>query len=76
MPRLAVTPLVSPQFVAERWYGAARPLGRYVDPLNFVPAGRFLLLVIYVVAASILTWRVVGRFDDWLDRPRIAASSL
>jgi ABC-type transport system involved in multi-copper enzyme maturation permease subunit len=74
MPRLAVAPLVSPDFVAEPWWGAARPLAFYVDPLAFVPIGRLVLVVFYVVAAAVLTWRVVVQFDRWLDRPRLSAS--
>ena len=75
MPRLAVAPLVSPQFVPEQWWGAARPLGQYVDPLAFVPIGRLLLVVFYTVAAAILTWRTVTRFDRWLDRPKLSAKN-
>jgi ABC-type transport system involved in multi-copper enzyme maturation permease subunit len=74
MPRLAVAPLVSPDFVAEPWWGAARPLAFYVDPLAFVPIGRLVLVVFYAGAAAVLTWRVVSRFDRWLDRPTLSAS--
>jgi ABC-2 family transporter protein len=75
MPRLTITPLVSPQFVAEPWWGAARPLRMYVDPLAFVPIGRLLLVVVYTVAAAMLNWRIVSRFDRWLDRPELSATS-
>jgi ABC-type transport system involved in multi-copper enzyme maturation permease subunit len=70
MPWLAVTPLGSLDFVDERWWRLAKPFGFYVDPTDFVPIGRLVLLVGYLVAAVVLTWRVVGRFDDQLDRPR------
>jgi len=76
MPRLAVTPLVSSQFVAETWWGTvtpATPMSLYTQPLSFAPAGRFVLVAIYVAAAAVLTWRVVGRFDDVLARPRLTA---
>jgi hypothetical protein len=70
MPSLAAMPLVTPQIAAERWFVAAKSLGLYVDASDFVPIGRFVLLALYIIAAAVLTWRVVGRFDDWLDRPR------
>jgi hypothetical protein len=74
MPRLAVSPLVSPQFVVRRWWGAATPFWLYIDPENFVPAGRFVLAAVYAAAAAILTWRAIVRFDDVLDRLRSAGS--
>ena len=75
MPRLAVAPLVSPRFVTEPWWGAARPLALYVDPLAFVPIGRLLLVAFYAGTAAILTWRIVTRFDRWLDRPKLSATA-
>jgi ABC-type transport system involved in multi-copper enzyme maturation permease subunit len=75
MPRLAVAPLVSPQFALDPWWGAAKPLGSYFNPLDFAPIGRLLLLGFYVATATVLTWRVVFRFDDWLDRPGLTTTN-
>ena len=69
MPRLAVTPLVSPQFAAQRWLGPTGQFGLYTEPVSFVPAGRFVLVAIYVVAAAILTWAsLAGSTTCSLDR--------
>jgi hypothetical protein len=73
MPGVAVAPLMSPQFIAEPWWGAARPLAQYVNPLAFIPIGRLLAVVAYSGSAAFLTWRTVNRFDRWLDRPELSA---
>ena len=54
--------------------GARRRRFALREPESFVPAGRFVLVAIFVAAAAILTWRVVGGFDDVLARPRLRAS--
>ncbi len=75
MPRLAVAPLVSRQPATEPWWTAYRPSAFQVDPLAYVPYGRLLLVLVYVASAAILTWRIVTRFDRWLDRPNLSATA-
>ncbi len=75
MPRLAVAPLVSRQAgAAQSWHTYVLP-GLQVDPLDYVTYGRLLLLFVYVMVATILTWRTVTRFDRWLDRPKLSATA-
>jgi ABC-type transport system involved in multi-copper enzyme maturation permease subunit len=75
MPWLAAMPLGPLEFVDGPWWRSARPLGwLYYDPAEFMPIGQFLVLAGYLVGASVLSWRVVGRFDDSIDRPREFAS--
>ena len=70
MPRLVVGPLVSYEFVSESWRIATTQGVRLAPSANFVLVG-VILLTIYVIAAVFCTWRVVRRFDFWLDRPRL-----
>ena len=75
MPRLAVASLASAQAVADPWRTADGGWTYQVDPLDYVPNARLFLLFVYVVLAAILTWRIVTRFDRWLDRPKLAATA-
>jgi hypothetical protein len=75
MPRLAVVPLISTQTLFEQRRAAYRPWAFQNDPLDLLPYGRLLLLTVYIVVAAILTWRIVTRFDRWLDRPKLSASA-
>jgi hypothetical protein len=40
-----------------------------------VPNGRLWVFSGYLIAASLLAWRIVTRFDRWLDRPDLSASN-
>jgi hypothetical protein len=74
LPRLAVGPLVSPEFARQSWRMAWAGGISHVPSLNSVATG-LVLLSVYVGAASLLTLRAVGRFDVWLDRPRVSDAS-
>jgi hypothetical protein len=74
MPRLAVGPLVSPAFVAESWRMARTARVHSIPSATEVAVG-LGLLAIYAGAAVVLTWRVAGRFDRWLDRPRLSGAT-
>ncbi len=75
MPRLAAAPLMSIRWDSAPWWSSALSSETHADPLTFVPMGRLWALLIYVVIASLLTWRAVARFDRWLDRPKLAAAT-
>jgi hypothetical protein len=40
-----------------------------------VPNARLFLLLFYVIVAAVLRWRIVTRFDRWLDRPKLSATA-
>lgn len=70
MPWLAVGPLGSYGFVSESWRVAI------VEGVRFTPSSApvyfgLILLAIYGVVAALFTWRIIRRFDLWLERPRL-----
>jgi hypothetical protein len=69
MPRLAVAPLVSPEF-AGRVLSSLQTGGlRSLTSASYVVIVLFPL-AIYLAVGAYLSWRVVGRFDHQIDRPR------
>jgi ABC-type transport system involved in multi-copper enzyme maturation permease subunit len=70
-PRLVVAPLVSYGQFSDDWTLATKGEITRIPGFGNVVAGG-LLLVIYVLVATLLTAKSVGRFDHWLDRPRLS----
>jgi ABC-type transport system involved in multi-copper enzyme maturation permease subunit len=75
MPRLAAAPLLPSELETESQVFYYRLSSIYADPLALVPNGRLWVFSGYLIAASLLAWRIVTQFDRWLDRPDLSASS-
>ncbi len=69
-PRLAVGPLATPGEVAGLWRTATGAGLLRVNWLGVLIFGG-CLAALYLLVAALLTYRVVDRFDAWLDRPRL-----
>jgi ABC-type transport system involved in multi-copper enzyme maturation permease subunit len=76
MPWLAVSPFITPQPDRTSWN--MRSVG---DRLTLTDSFSITTLALVLVAAygaitALLTWRVIGQFDVWLDRPRLRETLL
>jgi ABC-type transport system involved in multi-copper enzyme maturation permease subunit len=73
-PRIVVGPLVSYRYVGDLWRTTAQGGFRY-HPDRIAIVFGLLALTFYTALAAFLTYRSVGRFDHWLDRPRLTRES-
>ena len=74
MPSLAAWSMFSPRTVQQASEIVTTSGGRSLG--DWIPVGFGLILVlIYAVTALALTWRIVRRFDRWLDRPPLTKES-
>jgi hypothetical protein len=76
MPWFAVSPFISPKPTQTIGW-QARPLGDRFElpPSTSITAVALCLLVLFACTAAILTWRLISRFDIWLDRPRLTGET-
>jgi hypothetical protein len=72
LPRLAASPLVTYHDSPGTWNSTRTEQIGPFPPTHDVAAGWGFLAII-IGAAAFLTWRVLGRFDRWLDRPRLSS---
>jgi ABC-type transport system involved in multi-copper enzyme maturation permease subunit len=72
LPKLAAGLLEPRPFVDDAWVRRLADLFHISQKESLVDFCVPLLLIFYVGAAGVLTYRIVARFDRWLDRPRIS----
>jgi hypothetical protein len=73
MPRLAAAPLAARSVDDHSGFYTNGRHWIYYNPLAAIPNGQLWLTICYLVATSVLVWRIVAKFDHWLDRPKVSA---